>query len=83
MPLSGQQDEDLVSLCDMTFMIKTSPTNPPTHVPCHAGFQAFNLNPATKGCQQKQYVPATLFLVSDHLQVSCRVGSGYRCHTRL
>ena len=47
----------------------------PSHVcnvllTCHAGFQAFNLNPATKGYQQKQYVPATLFLVSDHLQVT-------------
>ena len=33
------------------------------------GFQAFNLNPATRGHQQQQFVPATLFLAADHIQV--------------
>ena len=33
------------------------------------GFQAFNINPATKSSHQRQFVPATLFLAADHLQV--------------
>ena len=43
-------------------------SSPTLRVPS-TGFQAFNVNPATRGYQQQQYVPATLFLAADHLQV--------------
>lgn len=31
------------------------------------GFQAFNVNPLSAGLPKKQFVPATIFVVSDHL----------------
>eukprot|EP00803_Ostreobium_quekettii_P008300 evm.model.scf_2302.2 EVM.evm.TU.scf_2302.2 scf_2302:9712-17129(+) len=55
------------------------PSNPPT-APYEAyiheavytvgrqfGFQAFNLNPDTKGKEEEEWVPATVFVASDHL----------------